>query len=647
MGKRAPNSSNEKSPSSIICRWSLRIAAIGVWFFIALIGLLALYAYDIPDVDKILTATRQPTVTVNARDNTHLLTLGDIYGFPVDLNELPSALSQAVLATEDRRFYSHFGLDLFGLARATYANLNAGRIVQGGSTLTQQLAKNLFLSPERTLKRKIQELILSLWLEQKFSKEQILTVYLNRVYLGSGTYGVEAASRRYFKKSAKNMNTYEAAMLAGLLKAPSRYNPAHNLELAKKRTSQVLANMVAAGYLSEDEKEGFNKGSVWIKPLKSSRRSRYFTDWVLSQVSGYVSPGNADIVVTTTLDKSIQMEGEHAVAEALKRGKGLNVSQAALVAMTPNGAVRAMVGGADYGVSQYNRATQAKRQPGSAFKPLVFLAGLEKGFRPSSHFMDEPLKIEDWSPRNFNRRYQGKVSMTDALSKSINTVAVSISETVGRDNVIAIARRLGITANLLSAPSIALGVNGVSLIEMTASYGAFASGGFGVWPYGIEKIKDSEGKILYRRQGSGPGRVLKAQIAGAMNSMLSKALEEGTGKAANFNRPVAGKTGTSQNNRDAWFIGYSADLIAGVWMGNDNQDRMKNITGGGLPAKAWREFMVAAHTRTPVRSLPSNSEVLVPSIIEDSMFEPSASDGKKGFWHNVLGVFTEREGSSP
>jgi penicillin-binding protein 1A len=341
------------------------------------------------------------------------------------------------------------------------------------------------------------------------------------------------------------------------------------------------------------------------------------------------------------------MDGERAVAEALKRGKGLNVSQAALIAMTPNGAVRTMVGGADYGVSQYNRATQAKRQPGSAFKPIVFLAGLEKGLRPSSNFIDEPLKIEDWSPRNFNRRYQGKVSMTDALSKSINTVAVSISETVGRDNVIAMARRLGITANLLSAPSIALGVNGVSLIEMTASYGAFASGGLGVWPYGIEEIKNGEGKILYRRQGSGPGRVITEQIASAMNSMLSQALEKGTGKAANFNRPVAGKTGTSQNNRDAWFIGYSADLIAGVWMGNDNQDRMKNVTGGGLPAKAWREFMIAAHTRTPVRSLPSDSKVLVPSIIEARRLEPSPSGEKKGFWYRVLGVFTEGKASSP
>jgi penicillin-binding protein 1A len=299
-----------------------------------------------------------------------------------------------------------------------------------------------------------------------------------------------------------------------------------------------------------------------------------------------------------------------------------------------------MVGGADYGISQFNRATQAKRQPGSAFKPIVFLAGLEKGLRPNSKFMDEPLTIEDWRPRNFSRKFLGKVSMAEALSKSINTVAVSVSEAAGRDNVIAVARRLGITAKLLSAPSIALGVNSISLIEMTASYGAFASGGFGVWPYGIEEIKDGEGRVLYRRQGSGPGRVLKAPIAGAMNAMLSQALEKGTGMAANFNRPVAGKTGTSQNNRDAWFIGYSADLIAGVWLGNDNQAPMKNVTGGGLPAKAWRRFMVAAHTRTPVRPLPGIGKALAPSTIEIKKLEPSTGAKKKGFWDKVFGVFT-------
>ncbi|HJN25066.1 MAG TPA: PBP1A family penicillin-binding protein, partial [Rhodospirillales bacterium] len=584
MAKPSSRSSVNKTPKRFLRGLLMRLAAVGVWVIIAVIAIISFYAYDLPDVDQALAATRRPTITLKAKDKTHLMTLGDIHGLPVGLNELPPALPQAVLATEDRRFYSHFGLDLIGLARATYANISVGRIVQGGSTLTQQVAKNLFLTPERTLKRKVQELLLALWLEQKFSKDQILTVYLNRVYLGAGTYGVEAASKRYFRKSAKNLNTYQAAMLAGLLKAPSRYNPARNPELARNRTEQVLVNMVAAGFISNADKEALKKGSKSVKPARTSRKSRYFADWVLSRVSGYVSPGDTDIVVVTTLDRSLQTDARRAIAGALKSGKNLNITQAALIAMTPNGAVRAMVGGADYGLSQFNRATQAKRQPGSAFKPVVFLSGLEMGMNPSSRFRDEPLTIEGWSPRNFSREYSGPISMSDALAKSINTVAVRISEKAGRESVIQTARRLGITSDLLAAPSLALGVSGVSLIEMTAAYGAFANGGFGVWPYGIEEILDGEGRVLYRRQGSGPGRVIKAVYAGAMNAMLSHALEKGTGKAANFNRPLAGKTGTSQNFRDAWFIGYSADLIAGVWMGNDNQASMKNVTGGGLPA---------------------------------------------------------------
>ncbi len=611
-----------------------------VWVVIGVIGILAFYAYDLPDVDQALAATRRPTITLKAKDNSHLLTLGDIHGLPVGLNELPPALSQAVMATEDRRFYSHFGLDIIGLARATYANITAGHIVQGGSTLTQQVAKNLFLTPDRTLKRKVQELLLALWLEQKFSKDQILTVYLNRVYLGAGTYGVEAASRRYFRKSAKNLSTYEAAMLAGLLKAPSRYNPARSPKRARERTEQVLVNMVAAGYLSEQDKEALKRGAKSVKPVRTSRKSRYFTDWILSRVSGYVSPGDTDIIVHTTLDRSLQADAQSAIARALKGGENLNVSQAALVAMGPNGAVRAMVGGADYGLSQFNRATQARRQPGSAFKPIVFLTGLEKGLTPQSRFIDEPLTIDDWSPRNFSREYLGPVSLSEALAKSINTVAVSVSEKAGRENVIQTARRLGITSDLQAAPSLALGVSSVSLIEMTSAYATFANGGFGIWPYGIEEILDGEGRVLYRRQGSGPGRVVKAPIAGAMNAMLAHALQKGTGKAANFNRPIAGKTGTSQNFRDAWFIGYSADLIAGVWMGNDNQASMKNVTGGGLPAKAWRRFMVAAHARTPVRALPDGGKPPVADDVKTKTATGPEKPGKKGFLDNLWDVLT-------
>ena len=412
--------------------------------------------------------------------------------------------------------------------------------------------------------------------------------------------------------------------------------------MAKKRTLQVLSNMRDTGILSKFDRKDLNKGLAGVSPENPSKKSRYFTDWILSQLSSYVSPGNADIIVTTTLDTNMQLVGETVISKALKSGAGLNLSQAALIAMTPTGAVRTMIGGGDYVFSQYNRATQAKRQPGSAFKPIVFLAGLENGLRPSSTFMDQPITIENWSPRNFTRKFQGKVSMADALSKSINTVAVNISERVGRNNVIATARRLGVTAELLSAPSIALGVNGVSLIELTASYGAFASGGFGVWPYGIEKVKDSEGRILYRRQGSGPGRVLKANFAGEMNSMLKYSIEQGTGKAANFNRPVAGKTGTSQNNRDAWFIGYSADLVAGLWMGNDNQARMKSVTGGGLPAITWRKFMIAAHNGIPFKPLPGTSKLVLPEASATNNEKKIESQVEKDFWSSFTSVFTGR-----
>jgi penicillin-binding protein 1A len=637
------DSKADSTPKGFLRHLLMRLAAIMVWGVIAVIGILSFYAYDLPDVDQALAATRRPTITLKAKDSSHLVTLGDIHGLAVGLNELPPALTQAVLATEDRRFYSHFGLDLIGLARATYTNVRAGRIVQGGSTLTQQVAKNLFLTPERTLKRKVQELLLALWLEQKFSKDQILTVYLNRVYLGAGTYGVEAASKRYFRKSAKRLNTYQAAMLAGLLKAPSRYNPARNPKLAKDRTRQVLFNMVAAGYLSENDRAKLEKGAKSVKPVKTSRKSRYFTDWVLSQISSYVSPGDNDIIVITTLDRSLQNDALKTIARGLKSGKSLNVSQAALVAMTPGGAVRAMVGGADYGLSQFNRATQARRQPGSAFKPIVFLAGLEKGLTPTSRLIDKPLTIDGWSPRNFSRKYLGEISLSEALSKSVNTVAVSVSEKAGRKSVIQTARRLGITSNMQAAPSLALGVHGVSLIEMTAAYATFASGGFGVWPYGIEEIQDGEGRILYRRQGSGPGRVIKAPVAGAMNDMLAQVMESGTGKAANFNRPVAGKTGTSQNFRDAWFIGYSADLIAGIWMGNDNQAPMKNVTGGGLPAQAWKRFMIASHTRTPIHPLPGSDGQKLPTFAQTKTAKPAAKVESKGFWDTLIDTFTGKK----
>ncbi len=600
-------------------------ATVAVWGVLLAAGLVAWYATDLPDVDKAVAATRQPTVRLATAAGAPLAAFGDIHGPAVRLDALPGALVDAVLATEDRRFYHHFGIDPIGLVRAVVANVRAGRIVQGASTITQQVAKNLFLTPERTLKRKVQELLLALWLENKFSKDQILTVYLNRVYLGAGVFGVEAASKRYFGRPARNLSLYQAAMLTGLLKAPTRYNPARHPERAAGRAAQVLANMVAAGAITPAQSRTAKGGRRPARP-NPQRSGRHFADWIMEQVGRYVSPGDRDLRVRTTLDRRLQGRAETLVA-ALLAGPGAKagVSQAAVVVLAPDGAVRVMVGGRDYRDSQFNRATQALRQPGSAFKPLVYLAGLESGLAPASRLVDAPVAVGDWRPRNFDGRYRGDVSLRDALAGSINTVAVTVAEQVGLRRVIAAARRLGISTPLPASPSLALGAAEVSLIELTQAYGAFANGGIGVWPHGIAEISDGAGRVLYRRAGSGPGRVMERRHAADMTAMLAAVVSEGTGRGAALARPAAGKTGTSQDFRDAWFVGYTAQFIAGVWMGNDDGRPMKGVTGGGLPARLWRDIMAAAHTGLARRPLSNPND---------------APDIEQGFWKNLVARFS-------
>ncbi len=610
-----------------------------VWAVIAFSLAAAWYASELPDVEEAFNATRRPTVTLLAADGSRLTTIGDVYGAPVKLRNLPPSLSQAVLATEDRRFYSHFGVDVIGLARAMMANIRARRIVQGGSTITQQVAKNLFLTPERTIKRKIQELLLALWLEHKFTKDQILTIYLNRVYMGAGTYGIEAAAAKYFGRPAATLSTYEAAMLAGLLKAPSRYNPLAHPDRAEARARQVLKNMAAAGYIKPQDALKAGKTALTARRLAKtpdrSRLARHFTDWVLGQVPGYVNPGDRDIVVKTTLDPTLQRLAEAGVDKALyKHGAKAGISEAALVAIAPGGAVRAMVGGRNHAKSQFNRATQARRQPGSAFKPFVYLAGLEAGLRPGTVLVDEPVVIGQWRPRNFSKTHEGPVSLSDAMARSINTVAVKVAEHAGRDNVIGVARRLGLSGDFKRTPSLALGAQEVTLLELTQGYATFANGGAGVWAYGIEEILDRDGNLLYRRGGSGPGRVVSAAEVAAMNAMLAGVVTGGTGRAANIGRPQAGKTGTSQNFRDAWFLGFTADLVAGVWMGNDNGKPMKNVTGGGVPARLWRDFMISAHAGLPPRPL-AGLEAPAP---------PENPDQGPGFWKNFFATLSGGEG---
>jgi penicillin-binding protein 1A len=582
-------------------------AVAAIWIAVAVGGLIAWYGSDMPDIDQAIAATRRPSVTVLAVDGSELATSGDLFGLPVDVGNLPPALPLAVLATEDRRFYHHIGVDPFGLLRAVIVNIRAGSIVQGGSTITQQVAKNLFLTPQRTIERKVQELLLAFWIERKFTKDEILALYLNRAYFGAGTYGVDAAARKFFGTSVDRVSTYQAAMLAGLLRAPSRYNPLANSELADRRTRQVLASMVDAGYISDKEAEAAIQYPGTIVALRGSRRgNRYFVDWVLEQVPAFVSVDDKDLVVTTTLDPRLQELAERRVAAMLDGpGAERGVAQAALVAMTPDGAIRALVGGRDYGQSQFNRAVQARRQPGSAFKPFVFLAGLESGLQPWTRLIDAPIKVGNWRPENLGEQFRGETTLQEALVLSLNTVAVQVSEQAGRERVIRVARRVGLSADMRATPSVALGVDEVNLTELTAAYGAFASGGIGIWPFSIEAIHDRGGRLLYKRGGTGPGRVLSREHAAQMTQMLVATIERGTGRAAAVQRPAAGKTGTSQNYRDAWFIGYTADLVAGVWMGNDDEKPMRKVTGGSLPAQLWQGFMKDAHQGLPPRRLPS------------------------------------------
>ncbi|MFQ5467590.1 MAG: transglycosylase domain-containing protein, partial [Kiloniellaceae bacterium] len=588
-------------------RWGVRLlvwgASAAIWAVLVVAALVAWYAYDLPEIADVGAVERRPAVSLVAADGTLLASYGDVYGTTVAVKDLPPALPHAVLAIEDRRFYDHPGIDFIGLARAAWANLRAGRIVEGGSTITQQLAKNLFLSPERTVKRKVQEMLLAFWLEQSFTKDQILGLYLNRVYLGAGTYGVDAAARRYFGKPASEVNLYESAVLAGLLKAPSRYNPARDASRADARAARVLRAMTEAGYVTAAQAARALRDKTRGRAAAGAQ-ARYFADWVMARVADYVGAVDRDLTVITTLNPVYQTIAERELARMLdSQGPKRGVRQGAVVVLDPTGAVRAMVGGRDYDASQFNRATQALRQPGSAFKAFVYLSALEAGHEPDERLTDAPIEIGDWTPSNYADRYYGVVTLREAFARSLNSVAVRLSESVGRGKVAAAARRLGLTTPLTKRPSIALGASEVTLLEMTGAYAAFANRGYGVWPYGIEEIRGPKGELLYRRAGGGPGRVVRPRVVDAMTDLMTATVAWGSGKAANPGRPAAGKTGTSQAFRDAWFLGFTADFVAGVWLGNDDGSPSRNVTGGSLPARLWRRIVAQASEGLPVRPL--------------------------------------------
>ncbi len=610
-GRAAPR----RRKSAVVRKRTGFVAAIlkygfvaAIWIGVAIGGVLAYHAYQLPDITDLDRYERAGATRLLDRDGAMFVSYGALHGRPVAADKLPESLVQALVATEDRRFFSHFGIDPISIARAAMINLQAGRTVQGGSTLTQQLAKNVFLSAERSYSRKIQELLLSFWLEHRFSKQEILAIYLNRVYFGAGAYGVDAAARKYFGRPVEDLTPYQSAMLIGLLKAPSRYNPAVDRELSEGRTKQVLLNMADAGYLTEAEALRIASKPAAIRGAAGvSRNHRYFADWARERASGYAGPGGGDRTIRTTLDLRLQRLAERAVAEGMKRGAKKGVRQVAMVVMSPDGAVRAMIGGRDYGASQFNRATQALRQPGSAFKPFVFLAALEAGYQPETPLSDAALTIDGWQPRNFDGRYRGEVTLEDALADSLNAATVSLSEAIGRRRALSVARRLGLTATLPDRPSLALGSGEVTLLEMTAAYAAFANHGRFVTPYAIEAIGTSADGTIYARRETAAPEVVDARAVSDLNRMLQSVVERGTGKRARIDRPAAGKTGTSQGFRDAWFIGYTADLVAGIWVGRDDASPMDGVTGGSLPAEIWAAFMSEA-VKGPPRPLAGLAE---------------------------------------
>ena len=581
-------------------------AVASLWGLIAVVGIVLWYGLQLPHTSTWAVPQRPPNVQIVSTDGALIGNRGDTGGEAVRIEHLPAHMANAVIAIEDRRFRNHFGLDPIGLTRAMSRNIRARRLVEGGSTLTQQLAKNMFLTPERSFKRKVQELVLALWLEAKFSKDEILEMYLNRVYFGAGAYGVDAAALRYFAKSARLVTVPEAAMLAGLLRAPSYYSPVRNPQRARDRAAAVLAAMARAGFISPDMEKSARKNPARIAARPASRSENYIADWVMDRLPSYLGAVNQDIVVQTTVDSRLQRAAEAALVVGLEtRGKELGVGNGALVAIDGTGAIRAMVGGRDYAASQFNRATQARRQPGSAFKPFVYLAAIERGLSPDSVRVDEPVRFGNWEPKNYSNKYSGPVTLRTALALSINTIAAKLADEVGPAAVVETAHRMGINSALEPNASIALGTSEVTLLEMAAAYTPFANGGFAVLPHAISSITTADGNVVFERQGSGFGQVVAPDGIAMMNDMLQATLEVGTGrKAAIDGWPAAGKTGTSQDFRDAWFIGYTANLTAGVWLGNDDSTPTKRASGGNLPAEIWHDFMTGAHQGVPVATLP-------------------------------------------
>lgn len=586
--------SGKQRKSSLV--WLKRLFFCALILSAALAGYITYCFVTLPDIARAISRTRQSYTTIVAENGDTIHTYGSVYSEVIYPEDLPIFVKQAIISTEDRRFYSHSGFDVIAFTRAMLVNLKSRSYVQGGSTITQQVAKNLFLTRQKNIKRKVQELLMAFWLEHRFTKDQILTLYLNRVYMGAGTYGIEAASQKYFHKTSRDLNLFEAAVLAGLLKAPAHYNPLADFERARNRAAVVLQNMVDTGAISMGQKMAALKSHRFAK-TENNNGERYFSDWVYGEVNAYIGERETDVNVFTTLDRKLQSQSERILREALAANRQNNVSEGAIVVLDINGAVKAMVGGTNYDKSQFNRATQALRQPGSAFKTFVYLQALINGFAPDDTIDDVPLQIGNWQPTNYDKKTYGKVTLKDAFIRSLNLATVNLAEQLNRRDIITLAQKMGITTELENIPALALGSSGVKVLDMAVAYSSIAGGGFANWPYSINEIYSQDGRLIYQRDFDNKQRILPEDAVEKITSMLEDVIDRGTGKRARLPFFVAGKSGTSQDYRDAWFVGFSKNYVVAVWVGNDDNSPMKGISGGSLPAEIWQKVMSVAESR--------------------------------------------------
>jgi penicillin-binding protein 1A len=601
-----------------ILRWGLAAVGVGLLALAIAVGIAMASLPDYATLSK--RSDLGQMIRVRAADGTLLVSLGPSFGRWLSYDEIPGTMRSAMIAVEDRRFRSHPGVDPIGVARSFKVRFTTGRWKQGGSTITQQLARNIFLTNSRTFGRKVKEAVLALAIEGKFSKDQILELYLNRVYFGGGAYGIDAASRTFFAHGADHLSLGEAAIIAGLVKAPSNYSPTADVNAARGRAGVVINSMVENGFLNASAAANANPAAIKVQPPAKQNSVRYFTDWALPQLDTLIDESSEPIDVWTTLDPAMQRVANRAINAHTPRG-----AQGALVSIDRDGAVRAMIGGRDYVDSIYNRATQAERQPGSAWKLFVYLAALESGMKPTDTIVDEPVTINGWTPRNSTRANAGAVTLREAFARSINTISAKIGDQLGFSTIADMARRFGISGKISTYPSMVLGTSEVRLIDMTRAFAAVSNRGVSVMPYAIRKVVTSDGRLLYQHAPAEARVLIAPYVAAGMTDLLQTAVLSGTGRAAQIGRPVAGKTGTTSSNKDGWFIGFSSGLTTGVWMGRDDARPIAGLQGGTAPARAFSEFMRVAVARRPVE----NFQLEVP--LPDWQLEPDEE-----VWGNVL-----------